>query len=316
MKFLRTTDPRFHLVDLKVGVFLLTSLLGTLLVFGFIGWRWEAFTPSVHYRIEPASGQGILPGMTVKHRGFRVGKVSLVELDPQGRVHAELRVFRKYVALVREDTVARLMNETMIGDAVIDLLPGAGRVVNPGSTLPFERERSISEVTEKLRAEITPALAEIHKMMVYVNDPAGDVHTLIANLQSVSDTLREQMPPTLTAMRESARHSHEMLDYATDPQGDLRLTIEGLHGLTTDFNRRAPQILERIAATVGRLEKTTTALQTAVEESGPQIPRMVREGTRATESVTEVAHTLKGLWPLQPHFKKKREEPLTVHGVR
>lgn len=165
MKFLRTTDPRFHLVVLKVGVFLLTSLLGSLLVLGYIGWRWDAFTPSVHYRIEPASGQGILPGMTEKYRDFRVGKVSTVKLDPEGRVHADLRVFKKYVNLVREDTIARLMSETMIGDALIDLSPGAGPALSPGGTLPFERERTISAVTEKLRAEITPALTEIHRLM-------------------------------------------------------------------------------------------------------------------------------------------------------
>ena len=316
MKFLRTADPRFHLVDLKVGVFLLTSLIGSLLVLGYIGWRWEAFTPSEHYRIEPASSQGILPGMTVKYRGFRVGKVSIVKLSPEGRVHAELRVFKKYVDLVREDTVARLMTETMIGDAVIDLSAGTGRAANPGGTLVFERERTISEVTEKLRAEITPALAEIHKMLAYVNDPAGDIRTLIANLQSASDSLLQQMPPTLAAMRESAVHSHEMMDYANDPRGDLRLTLQNLHGVTTGLSQQAPQILEKIALSVSRLERTTTALQIAVEKSAPQIPRLISEGTRATESTTEVAHTLKGLWPLQPQFKKKREEPLTVHGVR
>lgn len=316
MKFLRTTDPRFHLVDLKVGVFLLTSLLGSLLVLGYIGWRWDAFTPSVHYRIEPASGQGILPGMTVKYRGFRVGKVSTVKLESDGRVHADLRVFKRYENLVREDTVARLMSETMIGDAVIDLSPGAGQPVSPGGTLPFERERTISEVTEKLRAEITPALVEIRKMMAFVNDPAGDVRMLVANLQSASESLLQQMPPTLTAMRESARHSHEMLDYANDPKGDFRLTLENLHAVTADLSRQTPFILEKIATSVGRLEKTTAALQTTVEKSAPQIPRLVREGTRASESTTEVAHTMKGLWPLKSSFKKNREEPLTVHGVR
>jgi phospholipid/cholesterol/gamma-HCH transport system substrate-binding protein len=318
MKFLRSTDPRFHLVDIKVRVFVLVALFGSALVFGFVGWRQDFFTPSASYFLLPESSQNLQEGVMVKLRGFRVGKVSDVSLGEDGQVRAKISIYRKYTQHVRADSVARLRSEGVIGDYVIDLsggLPGSPPAVE-GGTLPFEREQSFAEVSESLRAEMKPALVELRKVLNWIDDPSSDVRQTLANLQKASCTLATELPETMASARESALHSHQLFDYALDPQGDFKLALRNLQQATNDLNAHLPGIMDKTATSVARLEKTIVTLQKTVEESAPKVPRMIDRGTHAAEGASEVVDVLKGMWPIRSGVNKRREEPLTVRGVK
>ena len=92
-RFLKNTDPRFHLVELRSGFFLGAILLMLLGAVGFGIWKQEWFRPAKHFRMTAETSEGLQTGMAVRLSGFRIGKVDAIELVGPGNVAVRVRVF-------------------------------------------------------------------------------------------------------------------------------------------------------------------------------------------------------------------------------
>src|SRR5574340_344937 len=90
-------------------------------------------------------------------RWFVAGAVQLA-MDTDGRVSLLLRVSDDYMHLIHKDARARWAKEDLIGESVIEILPGSENapVVENNAVIGFERARDVGEELGRLADQLQP----------------------------------------------------------------------------------------------------------------------------------------------------------------
>ena|GEM_PF-2071129 len=123
------------------------KVVGTLLTVVFLLWffshLWESGVLRAKYQLRlfvPAA-QDLQVGAAVKLDGLPVGTVSAVELAPNAadsnlRIEVVLRIDKRFQNLIREDSSAALMTESLLGGKVVNIRRGfAGLPINAGGEI-------------------------------------------------------------------------------------------------------------------------------------------------------------------------------------
>ena len=83
-------DPRFQRLGLKLGLFVGAGVLLCLAFRLAMAVRQGYFSPKTPVYFQAASGTDLSPGMAVKLSGFKIGEVSVVDLNQLARVDVEM----------------------------------------------------------------------------------------------------------------------------------------------------------------------------------------------------------------------------------
>jgi phospholipid/cholesterol/gamma-HCH transport system substrate-binding protein len=266
-------DPRFTNIDRKVGAFLLLALVGAACVVFFVGLQQDLFRRSVGISFVADSGKDLREGQTVEFRGFKIGKVRRVLLNEEGQVEVDLAIQQRYMKWIRQDSRVRLVKDMLIGDGVLDILPGElGRQeLREGGRIRFEREKGLGELLGDLKMELTPVIEDVKRIINGLGDPQGDLRVTLANIRAVTD-------------------------YLEDPGGDLKKTVREFHQLARDLpetREKALRILTEMSSELADVTREIRSIATlGREEVLPEIKDAVA-GLRSTASGAE--ETLKML---------------------
>jgi len=117
---------RMKLVDKIVGVFILFSILALFAGLVFIGISQRWFRKNYYFRSTFESGAGLNTGMPIKLKGFEIGKLSKISLDPSIKsVNIEFYIYEEYY----ENTV---FENSVLQLAVSPIGLGTNLVFHPG----------------------------------------------------------------------------------------------------------------------------------------------------------------------------------------
>ncbi|WP_462116600.1 MlaD family protein, partial [Lysobacter xanthus] len=180
-------DPAYARLRRRSLAVALPAVLGVAALLALVSWKQGLLTATRPLYFMATSASGITRGMPVKLNGFVVGQVAAIELLPPStqsdhRVRVALDVFRRYLDYVPKTSRARLAQEGMIGQSVIELVPERydARAIHGGEVLPFERSRGLAEIAGGLEAKITPVLDDAHALTSRLAAPDGDLQGLLA----------------------------------------------------------------------------------------------------------------------------------------
>jgi phospholipid/cholesterol/gamma-HCH transport system substrate-binding protein len=222
-------------LQLRVGAFILTAFaIFVALVYG-LGQQTGLFERQYQLRAGFSQTGGLLEGAMVRLAGVPVGHVSAIRLpDPGGsRVQVELTIVRRVLSQIREDSVARIETQGLLGDKIVELTLGspAARALPEGAEVqteePLDTARLAKQGTELLR-----------------------------NLVEVSSELRAAIG--------------KVTESSVGP--DLAETVRALRALATEiergqgalgrlvYDRRLGSAVADAAAAIGRLGRTTERL--------------------------------------------------------
>ncbi len=318
MKYLRFSDTHLQRMDRRVQVVLgLTFLLLAGLAI-YSAWRRDVFTPGTRFSFHADNSNAIARGQFVQISGFKVGEVTSVSLQDDRRVKVEIVVYNPYLKFVKKDSVAMLRATGFIGQNVIDLLPGSASTpaAKEDDELLFRSEKSIAELSQELKDQITPINQEVLKLLQSFNDPEGDFRKNLRNVQETTRTLQEALPGLLAkvnttlanveqvssmmpkVVQDSSAEANKLFAYFNDPQADFRRILSNVQGITHTLNSEVPGILTRVDSSLAHVESMTGTLRKAVNEAAPRIPLLVEEGADAARGANEVVHAVKKLWPI------------------
>lgn len=314
MKFLRNTDPRFHLVETRARFFIFLAVAGFLSLVGFVIWKQEIFRSARRIHLIAASSQGVQKGMAARLSGFRIGKVGDVELEGENRVRVTLEVFSEYAHFLRSDSRATIASESLIGDRFIDLTAGTASVpeLPEGGTLPLSPEKSISTLMESLKDEIRPAVIETREIISYLNNPQGDFKVMLSGLRVTADALKSDMPQIMADIQQATQQGTNLFTQLNKPEADLWKSLDHLEQLTQTLNHDLPPVITRLGESVTTLQGAVGTLDHAISDSAPEIPKLIRKGTDTLRSADEVLNSIKGLWPVSQGVPKKKENLLRL----
>ncbi len=138
-------------LEVKVGVFVVIGLIVTCLTILVAGGEKSFLEGSTQYNITYPQVDGLQVGSTVKVAGYRVGAVDNMTFQDNGEIKVTIKIMKKYASLVREDSVAQIGVQGMLGDKYINLTVGSSgsKGVPDGSELRAERSKEFKDYLTK-----------------------------------------------------------------------------------------------------------------------------------------------------------------------
>lgn len=319
-RYLKNTDPRFHLVEVQARWTLRILIVLILCLIALTGWHQEWLRASRKVVFTAPSSEGIAPGIGIRLSGFRVGKVKSVTLAGPGEVRVEGIIFEKYAEYLGTDSVAILRSENLISDRFIEMTPGTNPAANPlgpGTPIALQAEPGIGAMVDAFREELRPVIDEMAGITRYLTDPEGDLKTSIANIRAITETLDQETGPTLTGARSAITSIERMVAEFQNPEGSLQRSLASIETLTETLDTRVTPMLDEFetAATSAtemfeHADSVFGEIETIVRETGPEVPPMVRQSRDTIDKADEVVGSVRNMWPLRNTIPADGEKTL------
>lgn len=319
-RYLKNTDPRFHLVEAQARWTLRILIVVVLGIVSLTVWHQEWLRKSRDVVFTAPSSEGIAPGIGIRLSGFRIGKVKSVTLAGPGQVRVDGIIFEKYAAYLGTDSTAILRSENLISDHFIEMTPGPHGGKNPltaATPIALQAEPGIGAMVDAFREELRPVINEIAGITAYLTDPEGDLKTSIANIRAVTQTLDRETGPTLTDARKAINSMEQMVAEFQSPEGRLQRSLANIETLTHTLDTKVSPLLtefETTATTATEMFERADAvfgeIQDLVNETGPEVPPMVRQSREAIDKADEVVGSVRKMWPLRNALPADGEKTL------
>jgi phospholipid/cholesterol/gamma-HCH transport system substrate-binding protein len=247
--------------DVKVGGFILIALV--LLVFAaiMVGNLGSWFAKKQHYTVLFRDAGLVPEGAQVSYAGYPVGQVTAIEVrSAEARIQQHqaypvaLTITVQSTASLRQDSRVEMKTNGMIGDRYIDIIPGTGMPLPPGST-------------------VLGAMGGLDGMLGSLSGVPDGVEGLFTALQALlTDSKPGSIPATLTNVD---RLLNELQPHLT------RLTTTG-----NDLLQHAQQELVSTSDKAGQVLET---LDATLAENRPGLQRLVGE---LNTTLVDVRHTM------------------------
>lgn len=282
-----------------------------------IAWKQGAFAKTTQLFFFAKSADGMNKGMAVKFRGFRIGTVEEIALEPNGSVKVRLLIGNSYTRLVPQDSKAHLTKEGMIGASIIEIDPGASGaspVANNG-VLAFARLRDYNDIAEELADQIQPILEDVKKLTTYANDPDGELRQTIKNLNKVSAGLIETRQDLSRLLQNTDQRLSRVAAQAGAVFANAGERLDqvgaGLKPLQDDM----PGLMLRTAKTLENAEAATADVRKITAQGVEQAPAMLREGNAVIEDARDILDAAMNSWAVRSFVPTPTESliPLDSH---
>jgi phospholipid/cholesterol/gamma-HCH transport system substrate-binding protein len=155
-----------------------------------LGARARLFEPRFTISADFTEVGGLVEGATVRLAGVQIGRVSGVSLPPEpgGKVRVDMSIARQFGDRVRQDSVARIETQGLLGDRIVEITVGTTKAppVGPGdviaSTDPFDIGRVMSESAQVVKSIST--LADSLRETAQTLNQSGLVEEATATVRS------------------------------------------------------------------------------------------------------------------------------------
>lgn len=260
------TESKDRRLELKVGIFVLVTLLAGLGVVLLLGQRRQLFSPRVPLYARFVDVAGLRPGAPVWLAGVNVGTVSRITFSPEPaekRVRVDFEVTREMLARITQDSTARIDTQGLLGDKIVSLSVGspAAPPVEPGGEVQSAQAVDIatmmtqaSEILARVKV-IADSAAETARALA---DPQA-IATFRASLGSVRKLLErvESGPGLMHALfydKKTEGHVQDVAEQLDRVAAQLEKSmrrVEGILAATDQDGRQILNNLSRAAAAVG-----------------------------------------------------------------
>ena len=289
--------------------FMLGAVVVLLLVLLMIAVKQDYFHRSTPIYFFTPNAQGLSKGMAVKFIGFKVGSVQDVSMQPNATVRVKVALDDEYVHLIGQDAKARLIKEALVGESVVEIIPGSQQVrqVTQNSVLEFERGQDASTVVENLAAQLQPILSDIHQITSNINNPNGDVQQTLKNLNQATGGFRE----TVNQFTKLGASSNQKLDGAFVK---FDKALDSVNTNLETLDKAIPKLVDKADKTLDNVQSATSDIKKITNESAGEIPSLVRNTNALVQDSQETLGGVKKSWLLNGLFPKPEEQTLPVDG--
>src|SRR5215475_6579382 len=295
--------------DVKVGVFIFVVLV--LLIAGAItiGGVGDWFVATQEYTVLLPNANLLRRRAKVSYAGSPVGEVTAVMIHTNaawqqaypGYPVAVTIVVREEMGL-RADARVELRTDGFIGDRYLDIVPGYGPPLPPGSVILG----AIGGV-EGIVASLTGpgGIGELSAALRSLTDPAGEqsVPATLGSLRRLLEDLRPRLFELTGMLQEVLISAQQNIASTSDKAGR---TLEGLDTAITENSIELKRLIREFHASLGEVNKTMTATQKTLATAS----------TVLNTTQGDAKKLLVSLQDLSGNLQRRTEETLTdLHRV-
>lgn len=300
-------NQRLLTMEKRTRRFMLGAFGVMLLVLAMIAAKQDYFSRSTSIYFFTPNAQGLSKGMAVKFIGFKVGNVQDISMEPNATVRVQVSLNDEYVHLIGQDAKARLIKEALVGESVVEIIPGSQQVrqISQGSVLEFERGQDAGAVLENLAAQLQPILGDIRQITASVNDPKGDIQQTLKNLNQVTGGLRG----TVDEFTKLGANSNQKLDEA---YVKIDKALDNVNAGMEALGKGIPPLMDKASATLDNVQSATTDIKQITNESATEIPSLVRNANALVQDGQDTLGGVKKSWLFNSFFPQAEEQSLPL----
>lgn len=233
------------------------------------GW----FASHVTYKVEFPNGEGIRVGTPVSISGLKAGQISQVELDPNGKVMAEISVQEKFAKHFRTSTHVVLGRPFIIGERAVMVHPGSARDPQLKAGAQIQGEESL-ELTDLLSGgRMSPYFDTFSRLLqqlqLVIEGDGSDTVNLVSLYQQAYKTLKsvETMSKDVTVLRRdvfASKESLALIKSLSQSTENLKVVLEqSTHTMpaVTQVSQNMAELMPKIKKTLDETAFTLQAMQ-------------------------------------------------------
>ncbi|MDP4217216.1 MAG: MlaD family protein [Bacteroidota bacterium] len=207
----------------KLGLFAVTALVVAVAAIYYVGKQKNLFGSVFHLNAVFHSVSGLKVGSNVRFGGIDVGTVDDIHLTTDTTVAVEMVIQHEVQRFIKQDALASIGSEGLMGDKVIVISPGdSGRVAVRDADIlqthaPIETDQIMASLKTSAdnAAVITANLADIASRINHGQGALGKLlrdTTLSSNISATMKNLRKSTAG-LDSNMEAAKHSFLLKGY-------------------------------------------------------------------------------------------------------
>ncbi|MCD8739979.1 MlaD family protein [Mucilaginibacter roseus] len=257
--------------ETKIGVFTAIAITLLLLAYSYLSGN-DVFSGSNKYYAIYKNVEGLTVSKPVLVNGYQVGRVSKMELQPDGRTVVEFKVDDKYN--VPSNTLAQLQSTDLLGGkAIVFDLGDSSQPAQDEDTLRADIQGSLAEslqpIQKKAEALITKmdsSLASINRIM----NPAFEknVDRSFASIANSLQTLEGTTKKIDALVGSQSSHINTIMGNAATVSGNLKGTTAHFNDIALNFKKFSNDLastdlkktMDNVDKTMANLELTTNKI--------------------------------------------------------
>ena len=247
-------------IEFKVGLFIILTATLLLASIGYVAYKKGVFAKDYTYLLSSTTGENLTEGMPVVFWGFKIGRVSSMELTELG-VLIRIKIPERHNGVIREDSKF-ILDKPLIGSP---------RIIVATSNLngPPLSERSIPRLT--ISNDINELIKQVQPIAQKVDRIAGSVATVTENLADPNGDVNRILRYAETITARFAK-KESLLEMAIGNPQSVKSIHDSLNSLK-DIMSQANEIVKKV---------DTMAAKTDTEVYGqdgvlPQVRNILRD---------------------------------------
>jgi phospholipid/cholesterol/gamma-HCH transport system substrate-binding protein len=233
----------------------------------------EAYRQRLYYAYFDESVAGLNVNAPVRFKGVVVGRVVEVGLAPDGSGRVRLALSVEEKAPIRADTVATLRMQGLTGLVQVELSGGSPAspplLPPPGEKVPIIPTRP--SLVSRLDTAVTTVLANLNRSAENLNaltdeETRRTLRAILANVETSTRLLAQQLPLVDTTLRNTAQASHEVSRLA-----------HRLQETAGTVDRLAEEIARAGRATTGAAGQVETQLAQVGAQTLPELNALLMD---------------------------------------
>ena len=301
---------------------LILAIVSGLVLVGISAWRQGWFTPTAHLYVVVPGAVGVQVGTPVKLKGFKIGEIDNIDLEPNLNVKVRMRVVQERLQLLSVKATAKFGRDGPIGGKFIDLVPGPleGKRMVADAVLPMDGGNELEDVMGTVKVAIEKLAIAIGKIEPILDDTkklTGEATEMRKDIrQSITTVLAnaEAMSAQLKRVGDSAANVAGKID------GDRKALVSDVQKILTQANSAAesarlalktleqdlPQMTDKTKATLDNtrdatqnVKQSTADVQQIIRDARQDITPTIRAARSATQDAAEITDGVKRSWPVR-----------------
>lgn len=284
-----------------------TALVLALLLGGGILWQNGRFSnlSEVYFLADDANS--LSPGTAVRLSGFRVGRVTSMQLQPDLKVKVTMTIEADAFAYLKRDARAELVRE-QLKPAAIELRAGTATeaLAAADPRVGYDKRNTLTEVAEDLRGRIAPILADVKRITGSVSDKRGEIEELLVNSRQITQDLSAAAKELRTLSAGLKTQVGKLGGEANATLGDAHRAVGRVNGLLGQaeqslnaLNTKLPTLLQRADGALTNLEAVTRDARVVSGKAATDLPPVIGSVGPLVDESAEVVRGLRQAWPVK-----------------
>lgn len=249
----------------KVGLFIVVTVLLVLAGVLFMAYKKGIFHKEYTYQLSSKTGEGLTMGMPVIFSGFRIGRVTDLELTEKGIVLVKFDVPIEHIRWLKADSRFTL-EKPLIGSPRINV-----KTENMGSAplLPTQHPEvmEVNDINETIKRfqpivdKTNQIVANIEQITSNVADPRGEVRGILRNAKKITGNFSEKK-----SALEMVVGDPESIQTVYDSIGKIKDITVKVEDILKKAEEMAGKTDDRIYGAEGLLAEVSTILKDLLQK--------------------------------------------------